>query len=587
MAEHMTKTELKLWRDRLHYAKREWTRRGLIGSHEASTMRLLIDFYRGKQWVDTVLSSMGLELEMVSTANKIFPIANSLMGEIASRNPKVKVFPLSEDSVSKAMPVQHLINYDIDELNFRRQTNKALMHNLFAPVAFVRHGFTPREEWETESGRRMSLYRPGKPDRPWIRAVPIWDVLLNPDVESFHPDEDMPWVAFLDNKPLRDIRDNPNMISREGLKNYAGNVAKKRSRGERRPQSENPDAKDLVEYYTVYDARERKWFQITLDGLDKPIRESKDWPIDWETLPISAMQLNEQMDTPFPLAILDAAVPIQAELNRLRTMMGQLVFRLRRLIGYDKNKIENAEITKIETGAINEMIAMTGLPAEVVQSIGSGVFPQELLQYHEILEENLREATGQSKMGRAQRINVESAHEAAFVQQGQDVSTERIADAFREFNQDIVRLYMQGRRATMDLTGDELVRIVGSQDVNGLQAWAPVSSEDLHGDFDFHVVHGSTLPRDKDREAEKAGADLQIALASPDLFKTAYFARKYLEARDIEPVRGMTDEALTASAIRTLDAMRRNAQVGEEAPAEGAFPANVANAISAPPVPVQ
>jgi hypothetical protein len=570
MADSTKGKDFKRWRDRLRYAKKTWVDHGILGSQHPSHMRLLIEFYRGNQWAH--LSGIpGIHEDHLASVNKIFPIANTLHGDVASRNPQVQVFPRTDDSIPKALPVENLINYDIEELNFKRQTNRALAYHLFGPFGVVRHGFTPPEEFESESGRRMQMYRPAKSARPWIRAVKPWNVLFDPSCDYFHPDEGLEWVAFRDVMLLADIKDNPNMIARDQLKDFQGNISQewKDMQYGHHDAGDDPDMKNKVEVFTVYEARERTWFQMTLDGVDNYLRDPDDWPIDWETLPVSIFQVNEQMDTPFTLPIMDQCPSIQQELNRLRSMMGELVFRLRRLIGVQATGMDDAEINKIEDGAINEIIKTKASPKEVIQLITSGVFPQELLQYEALLEEDMREVVGQSKMGRAQRINVETAHEVERVQQGQDVSTGRIVDAFETFNQEIIRLYMQGRRATMDITGAEIVRIVGQQDENGIQAWGQVAPGDLHGDFDFNVVHGSTRPRDRDREAQKAAADFQLAFNAPDIFKAAFFARKYLEARGIDPTRGLTDQALTASAVRTLDTIRRNAQPGGEAAAAG------------------
>ena len=577
MASAMSDKDYKLWQDRLRFARNVWIRHGLIGTKHSSVMRMLIEFYRGNQWAHLLDAFGGLGEEDLSTVNKIYPVANTMMGEVSSQNPKVQVFPNDPDSIAGVRAVQNLINYDIEELNMKRQSDKALMHHMFSPMGITRHGFTPSEESTTKTGRALELYRPAKPDRPWIRTEPIWNVLMDPTKESFHVDEGMEWVAFRDIKPLADIKANPNMIAREELRDFQGNISQEYGDMSRDQllMREDPDRDELVEYYTVYEARERTWFQICLDGVSKPLRQPDDWPIPWETLPVSIFQVSEQMDTPMPLAILDQVVPIQVELNRLRTMMGQLVFRLRRVIGYNGGMIDDAEVTKIEMGAINELIKTKGPANEALQSVSSGVFPQELLQYESLLEEDMREIVGQSKMGRAQRINVETATEAAHVNQGQQVATSRVLGSFQNYNEEVINLYMQGRRATMEYTGDEIVRIVGQQDADGMQEWAKVTPGDLHGNYDFHVVHGSTAPRDKAREAAKAGSDLTIAMQSPQMFNVAFFARRFLEARDIDPVQGMTKDALTASAIKALDAMRRDAQVGEEGPA-GDFNPNVA-----------
>ena len=98
----------------------------------------------------------------------------------------------------------------------------------------------------------------------------------------------------------------------------------------------------------------------------------------------------------------------------------------------------------------------------------------------------------------------------------------------------------------------------------------------LHGDFELQVVHGSTRKRDKAAEAQTAAADLQVAMNAPDMFRVAYFARKFLEARGHAPEQAFTAQALGASVVRTRDQIRREAQAGEEKPAGPGFDPKVA-----------
>jgi hypothetical protein len=551
-----------------------WIDKGLIGD-QSSMMRQLIELNRGNQWehFGALGSLAGLDSTELATVNKVFPVANTIQGDVASRNPQVQVIPRVPQYSTGARPVENLVNYDIDELNMKKQANRALMHHLWAPAGFMRNGFTPQEEFETDTDkpRRMQMYRPAKPDRPWVKAVPIWNILIDPMHESFHPDDGAWWCAFRDIMELEDIRSNPNMISREDLGDFAGNIDADWAmmRTEEFKRNEDPDRENHVEVWTVYEAKERTWFQITLDGLDKPLRNPDDWPIPWETLPYSVFSVNEQMDTPFDQAIMDQVGPIQVELNRLRTMIGQLVYRLPRVIGYNQGALNPDELAKLQYAGVKELIGFKGPVKDNLEVVNTGDVPQGLLALNALLTEDLRESIGQSKMDRAQRENVESASEAAFIQQGSDVNTGRISDAFEDFWKDFIRLHMQGRRATMDITGEETIRIVGQQDADGLQVWESVSPKILHGDYEFHVVPGSTRKLDRNAEVQKAAADFQLAAAAPNFFNTAYYARKYVEARNQPLDQALSETALVASKVQALGKTQQDARAAAGDPAQG------------------
>lgn len=569
MAERMGQTEFRLWQDKLRYAKRLWVEKGLIGTHRPSKMRMLIEFYRSQQWDHYHGEWAGLDSAELVTANKIFPIANSVLGDVAAHRPEIEILPDSENALEAATPVEHLINRDLKELRWKRQANDVLADHLFAPVGVLRHGFTPSEEWESKDGRRLERYGRAKPDRPWVRRWPIWNTLLDPHAERFHVDGGMRWCAFRSLMDIEDIRQNPGMIDRKDLGQFKGNISREwvdmLPHHLRETQDEDPEKGDFVEVWTVYDLPERKWFQVTLDGLDKPLRQPNDWPIPWETLPVTLLGVNEQRDTPFYVPLMEVVIPQQEELNKVRTMLSILMRQIRRVIAVNAQGLEDGEFEKMTDGELVEFFKKKGQEDVLEQATIGGAPLQEMLLYAAQLEEDIREAVGQSKMGRGQRINVETAHEVERVQQGQDVNTARIAAAFEDFNEEALRLYMQARRETMQITGAEAVRL-SQRDARGVQQWMQVSPDMMAGPFEIHVRVGSTRAKDRDREAQKAAIDLQIAgSVGANIADIDFFWKRYLVRRGIDPMKGSRRFSQQAAAIRSADQFRRDAQPGEEA----------------------
>lgn len=562
----MPELDLKLWRDRLRWAKDTWMRQGLIGTRSYSSMRVLIELYRGNQWRH-IGDWAGVSGDDQATINKVFPIANSVVGEVSARNPQVEIFPANPDSARAAPGVERLINRDMKELRWQRQVNDVLADHLFAPFAVLRHGFTPEAEFESERGRRLELYGGAKPDRPWVKREPIWNVLLDPRSERFHNDSNMRWVAFRSVMTLAQIRDNPNMIARDKLKDFAGTI--NRDWVEMMPTAlqethkKDPDQNELVEVYTVYEKENRTCFQITLEGPDRALREPDDWPLPWEDLPVSILSVNDQRDTPFPVPLMDPVIRDQVLINKLWTMASILARQMRRVVFYNNNALAPDEEHKLDSAELVEFIKCNASVQDVMGQVTVGGGFEPLLLAIAQVEENIRETVGQSRMGRGQRINVETAHEVERVQQGQDIHTSRIAHAFEEFNEHAVRLYMQARRSTMEFTGPEVMRSVGQRNMQGVQEWIRVSPEDMAGDFEIQVQVGSTRPKDRDREAQKALADLQVgATVGPSIANVAAFLTKYLEERGLDPMRFMRPGAEQAALLQALDETRRT--VGEE-----------------------
>ncbi len=564
MARGMSKKDLAHWRERLRYAKDHAAAMGLLDTSDYSPMRCLIDLYRGDQWRH-VSRKWGLDSDQLRTVNKIFPMANAQQGSIIARNPKIRIRARKRESLANVHAVEQLVKYDIEEQDFLRQFQAAFRYHQFAPYGIIRHGFTPQKEFFDDDGNDLFRYRPAKPDRPWMRAMKPWDVLLDPNCDQFHPDAGMDWCAFRDVMQIEDIRKNPNMINREDLKDFAGSVSPEwRELGPeelRDAKEKDPDKENDVEIWTIYEARGRTWMQITLDdNLEKPLREPAPWPIPWETLPINVFAVNEQMDMPFPVPLLEQAIPIQEDINVLYTMSRQLIHRLRRLVGISEGAMDDIEFQKLQDGDLVEFFKVKGDLASVIKQIQIGGMPQEFLAWREVLAEDLRESIGQSKMSRGQRINVQSATEAANVQQGDNVSAGRILSIFERFMEETISTYMQGRRATIELTGPEIVQIVGAANAEDVQEFAEVDASMIAGDYSYRVEIGSTRQRDRDLEAQQAAVDLEMALRNPQLMNVAYFAFMYAEARKHDPSQALTDQAFQAAKIKGAAAVVADVQ---------------------------
>jgi hypothetical protein len=303
---------------------------------------------------------------------------------------------------------------------------------------------------------------------------------------------------------LEQIKATPGMVVKDGL---APNVSQhyKDMRPDELLDGQNEDWEDLVEVWSVYEIWEKTWFQMVLDGNVKgPIRDQEDWPIAWEHLPVDIFAVNEQMDGPFPIPLMEEAIPIQLEMNRLRTIMSIVARNTRRIIGASKGGLDEDELDKLEDSAVVEILELNGPAKDAIAEIRAGGFPQELIPYNELLERDFREIIGQSQMDRAQRINVETAQEASQVQMGSDIHTIRNQQAFEKFITSSVRNYMHGRRQTT--TEEELIPIVGP----GAEPFVSVRPEDLRADLDYKIVVGSTRPDSHRQKAAEALADIQV-----------------------------------------------------------------------------
>lgn len=520
----MTDLEQKMWRERSAHADHVWKEKGLT-THQPSRLGETsifthMDAYRGDQW-KTIGTLSGLDPEAHVVINAVFSTLNTLQAQLLARNPRVKVRPRRGEFARQAPLFKGLLDYLIEEVKLMRAWNAA-MRDAFYRVGFVRVGYTPPDETVVMKGEkkrgRVIERGPSALDVPWMRRVAPWDIRIDPLAESWHADGDARWCEFVTLSTVSEIKDNPALTVPRDLK---GMVSKdKRLRDERRMSDPYlHEAGNLVEIRSVYDAVERKWFQWT-PGSDKLLRDPDDWPKPLqgiEGLPYAMLAFNEQSDDPCPLGYADVLWPLQVERNKVRTILNELTKRMRRLIVANKSAFEGNDFDKIADADFVEVLGVMGDVQNSVAQIPVAGFDQTLLLYDQMIQEDIRETLGQSRMARAQRINVTSATEAAAVAQGDNVLMGRNETRVTEWLKDSIRLYA---KAVQGCDIDPiLVPVLGQEDAAALMAGeAPVleiSASDIQGEFMFELEVGSTLPRNEQQDIAREMGWLQVAQQFP------------------------------------------------------------------------
>jgi hypothetical protein len=531
----MTPTEFEFWKRQMTHATQVWRAKGLAHDPHGKTesqqdVRMFMQAYRGQQW-DT--NWAGLSDEELAVTPLFFSAANTFNAGLLARPPKALVFPRKPGQAyaDGARLFQGILNYDIHELKMVRQWRRALNHAFYAPFGLIRHGFTPAEEHADDELELLEVYAGARPDKPWIRSHKIWDFRLDPLASTPDSDGDARWCAFRSLILMDHVRKNPNMIDRKDLQPTVS-LEIKNDRGITLERA--PEEQQLLEVWTIYDKTDRKWFQLT-PGSEKPIREPDDWPLPWEDLPYDAIYFNEQEDTLFPEPYAHAIWPSVVDRNKLRTLAMELVKRMRKLVLLRRDALGEGEANKISIADLTEIIMVDGGPLnEAIAEVSLGGFDASLLPLDALLEQNVREALGQSQMDRAQRINVESAEEAARVGQGAATNAGRNQAQVEDFLSSGLRHYAQARRATMDST--EAVPILGTDDASVLRDLQPdsffeVTPDNLAGEYDFLVQAGSSLPETPELRAQMALADLKVMSDFPELHDLRQGLIDYWNAR--------------------------------------------------------
>jgi hypothetical protein len=549
----MSQEKVLQWKDRLKMADRLWDRHGLTTRHEQVsphwvTLTSLLNMYRN---ITFMADWGGIPHEELIEVPSGFSLVNTLMSQMYARNPILDVSAHSDQQKRNATNMEALQNTLIRtrNLGWKRQLNRALLHALITPGSFIRHGYTPREEMFSEKNltpRQLERFQAAKPDVPWIRSWPIWDVRVDPTCSTFDPRGDVWWIAFRSLVPMQDIRDNPNRIARKDLR--ATRTIDERVFLGNSVSTPTKEEMQLVEIWTVYEARERTFFEIS-EGSDLTLREPERWPLEWENLPYTFLGFNEQLDTPFPIPPMSIVADQILERNKLRTMMSQLVKRMRRVVAVAEQALSETQRSQIEGDDpdLKEFMFFQGnQTGDSMREVQLGTFEQSLLLYDDRLTEDMREALGQSLLSRGQRINVDTAAEAHSVQAGSDLQTGRLAGPWEDFLSDVFATIGDGLQSPGVIQDAISVPILGRQDARELfgsvelNPFKRIAEKELRGSFMYEVRAGSTTPRNPAEDAQTAQRNLEFAAAQgPESFRLPQFQLDWILANDLDPEKYM------------------------------------------------
>lgn len=500
-------TELLEWRQRLEYAHKYWGAKGLTSSStEPASAARFVEYYRGNQWGQ--IGWAGLAPEDCITVNVTHSNTNAMMSKLSKRNPDVIVTPTqrTSDFSARARRTELVMRHYMRELKMKRQVDRCLFDALLGPFGLVEHFYMPHIEKYDRDGVEIESYSQARPGLPGIRRRPWWDVRIDPMAESFEPDGTARWCAFRSLLTMEQVRSHPRLTVRDDL---APTKSVDLALGHPRQNNvlgQNPEWSKLVELWWVYDKSDKKFFCLS-PGSQKALMEPEDWPIPWEALPYSYLAFTEQVDSNIPLPFPKVYEDQQIELNKNRTIMAELVKRLRRIVLGRRDAFTETDRKRLEAGdlGISEFFFADGSLGDAIAQVQLGNFPQELLLYDVKIQQDIREAMGLSQMDRGQRINVQSAAEANSVQTGSDIQSSRLEETFEDFWADILRRFNQTLRMVMP--EQVLVQIVGSADAAALAAegeYVNVTREDIQGEYSVKIRAGSTLPEDHNQLFAKA-----------------------------------------------------------------------------------
>lgn len=536
----MSESEVRRWKERLEFADRVWKEHGATGEGENNVFQYL-ESYRNHIWPEGGYA--GFSKESLASVPLSFSVTKTMIAQFSARHPRPIVKPRGRTlaktgAMMNAQVNEIVIDAFMRDLRMKQQVDDALQDSLLLHAGFVLHGYTPPEETFDGEGRQLEPFAPAVPDAPFIRPVPVWDMRIDPLASSWRPDGDAEWFAYRRLRTMEQVQRNPNLVKRRDL--TATKSADARRLHERKMRGEtNPEWNDLVEEWVVFDKRERRWFSLT-PGSDKPLRDPEDWPLPWTSLPYDVLSYNRQPDDPFPIPFPKLYHSLDVLYNKLTAILYGTSLSTRRKILVQGDALVEGEIEKLGDAMeeLSEYIDVKTDPRTILAEAKVGTVPQELLLLRQQVKEEIREILGQSQMDRAQRINVESASEAQFVQAGSITHRTIPQERVEEFWASILEKWHQGFQVTQ--TENVLIPVIGSERARDLvratDGVLEVPPDRLKGEWLYAVKPGSTIAEEPEDEMRRLLA-YKEAMADSDNLKRFEFEQELTRAFRMDPER--------------------------------------------------
>jgi hypothetical protein len=588
MPRGMSKKRIRFWQDRLARAHRLWAKKGYPNrpseAHAANDdVSDILAAYEGKHWESMFGAESLLERRLVMD-NVFFSTVNVLTASLYARDPQTDVIATAPEAKDNAARQERFVNHLIrsPKLRHKRTWNRTLFDAMLFHFGIDRHGFTPRAEKYDKDGGLLDNYDAARADFPWIRRVAPWDIRIDTDAESFHPDI-AGWCAFRDLIPAEQAKKHPRLKSdirptRSSIDHLTGNTPSRIRR------NGPAGGANLVEVWWIYDKIDREWFALS-DGLpDEAAAEPDAWPIPtWQSLPYDLLQFNPMPDDPFGTTFSRQILPLQRELNVCLTIANQLTQSIRRTLFVNEMALADGEKAKFANLALMEAIFVKGEAKDAMLQAQIGGLPQELLLYIQFLIAQIREVLGVSEMERGQRINVETAAEANQVGAGFQMQRGRNQGPWEDFLSDSIATFglslqyvLTDRVAIPILGGDDAHALFGGQ--GNMNPFEMVAPKQIQGDFIYRVRPGSTLPRDPMEDVRKELAVNQALSPFGDLVNLPQRAIDTLRAFEKDPARNLMSPQEVQK--RRAVAAQQGASPNQEEPKKAGVDAGLANLIS-------
>jgi len=493
--------------------------------------------------------------------NEVYPIIQNNLPSIFFRNPRAFLKPRSKtyiakklnpvtgrkedtviDSTLSARTQEHILNYSVSEMDYKKEARKTLLDALLFPYGVMWHGY----KGDFGMTEEQSIFI--KDEKVFVKRISPLRFIHDPKVTISNLEEAR-WVGRIIDVPINEIIEDDKLdVDKKLIKGFKG-FGEKVGKGSE--SKVNIGGKDIVtlgsnkkalldytanEFQESSDARfvrvyeiflrpskkekrngDNGWILLLTDEQNKPLRQSP-WGIKAEGFPAHILEFNELPDNLFGLCDVDTYKQVADQKNAIINLQLRNAQENTKVwVGLSKEGANEEDITKIQRGENTIITFESGNPKDrMFVASGGGQASGELYLIDQRIQKNLEDKSGVTDLKRgflqsgeesAASVKIRNAGGAARPAYRQDLMAEFLKKSFHYINQ----LNKQF------VPYDDAVRIVGSLDLE----WSDKpSKEDLQADTDVEIDVISMLPENPEKEIQEVNSLLIMmfnALQTPEI----------------------------------------------------------------------
>jgi len=507
------------------------------------------------------IPTVGADWDIV--LNEVYPIVQFNLPSIFFRNPRVflkarhkhfiakrrnpkneKLEDFQMDSSRSARTQEAILNYTIDEINYKHESRKVLLDALLAPHGVLWHGY--KGEFGMTGERSLIIRK----DMVFVKRLSPLRFLFDPAVNISNLDEAR-WVARSFDIPLRDLQEDDQLNVTDAVKGRLGfgqqllvdektgafikqgGTDKLPTTSKFKPLLEFAD-KDFREsrearFVTLYEVflrpskkemrdGEKGKLVLMTDEQFPDLRHNK-WPYktteDW---PAEILMFNDLPDSTFGLDDVSTYRSIADNKNIMRNLQIRNAQENSKVwIFIAKEGVNEEDMEKIKVGDQTIVLFEGDSIQNRAQVSSAGLAAsQELYLIDQRLDRELQDKSGVTDLKRgflqsgeesATSVRARSAGGSVRPQYRQDIMADFLKRSFKYILQ-LLKQFMPVKDA---------VRIVGTLDIN----WSDdFTKEEIQAEVDVELDAISMLPENPEKEIQELTVIMnfmQQALTTPEI----------------------------------------------------------------------